>query len=105
MPSDKSLQLLLRQALCTCGTNENVVSVPAANPNNVIQGVISSLVISSLYPATSLYAPAAPTPRGGSASSPDSAPPAQAGCSPDAQNPHPPYGPGLSTGRPSSARR
>src|SRR6185437_2899488 len=39
-PNDKSSQRLLRQALCTCGTKDSVVSVPAANPNNVIQRVI-----------------------------------------------------------------
>src|SRR5690349_5829034 len=37
MPRDKSSQRLLLHALCTCGTNDSVVSVPAANPSNVIQ--------------------------------------------------------------------
>src|SRR6185437_9769858 len=104
MPNDKSSQRLLRQALCTCGTKESVVSVPAANPNNVIQRVIYCLpftVTVSPDPAIFPDVPAESTPAIAPASFPDSAPPAPTARFPCAQILHPPRGPKQPAGRPS----
>src|SRR6185437_5121100 len=104
MPNDKSSQRLLRHALCTCGTNDSVVSVPAANPNNVIQGVIYCLpfaITVSPYPATFPDVPAESTPAISPAWFPDSAPPAPTVRFPGAQILHPPRGPEQPAGRPS----
>src|SRR5579859_1408860 len=42
IPQERSWQRLLRHALCTCGTNESVVNVPAINPSSAVKCIGSN---------------------------------------------------------------